>query len=109
MNPISQEVLMPPTPVLLWAYGRFIVIAIVILALLAMYAMLVRIPASLTRGRERLRCPVQLRPARVVFELGADGTTDVVRCSLARRPRGFFFGQRPIICGKACLHRLAEG
>ncbi|HYV56686.1 MAG TPA: hypothetical protein VE911_04035 [Candidatus Nitrosopolaris sp.] len=108
MNPIPQEVLVPPTPVL-WGYGRLIVLPIVILALLAMYARLVRVPACLTRSRERLRCPVQLRPARVVFELGPDGTTDVVRCSLARRPRGLFFGRRQIICGKACQHRPAEG
>src|SRR5262249_3579844 len=108
MNPIPQEVLVPPIHALLWGYGRLIVLPIVILALLALYALLVRVPAYLTRRRERLRCPVQLRPARVVFELAPDGTTDVVRCSLARRPRGFFFGRRPIICGKACVHRPAE-
>jgi hypothetical protein len=52
------------------------------------------------RERARLRCPVRLRPVRVLFDLGPDGRrTDVLRCSV--------FGRRPITCGKACLHHAA--
>jgi len=103
MNPIPTEVTAPITPLLMTGYGRLIVLPLVIVGLLVLYGLLVRVPATFTRVRERIRCPVQLRPARVVFEQAPDGTIDVVRCSLSRRGRGLFFKPRPIICGKACL------
>lgn len=59
------------------------------------------------RGREhrvhvRLRCPVKLRMARVVFRLAPDGTrTDVLGCSLA--------SGRLRTCGKACLPPAVRG
>ena len=47
--------------------------------------------------RERVRCPVMFRMARVTFRLAEDGTkSEVVRCSLLR-------GRRTIICGKVCV------
>jgi hypothetical protein len=48
-------------------------------------------------GRQRLRCPAQLRMASVTFRIGPDGRpTDVLRCSLFR-------GKPAITCGKVCL------
>lgn len=107
MNPIPHDVMVSVAP-LLNGYGRMIVLPVVLLALLALYGLLVRVPASLIRRREQLRCPVQLRPARVVFEVAPDGAIDVVRCSLSRR-RGFFRRRRPVVCGKACLHSAVQG
>lgn len=65
--------------------------AFVIFALLMLWTL-----CSVTRERRRFVCPIQMRPARVLFSLTPTGRrADVVRCSV--------FGGRPITCGKMCL------
>jgi hypothetical protein len=77
-----------------------------LMALVAAAAVAIMFGMMLWRGRPtarerlRLRCPVRLRTARVLFRLAPTGErVDVVRCSV--------FGRRPISCGKMCLHPAA--
>ena len=45
----------------------------------------------------KLKCPVRLRPARVLFSVAPNGRRlDVMRCSI--------FGRRTPSCGKVCIY-----
>src|SRR5437667_12852151 len=98
MNPIPPGVI-PHGPVAVHGYLEFLLL-LTVASLVVLFVMSLREVRGLHRWRERLRCPVRLRPARVDFRIGAEGRpADVLRCSI--------FGRRTITCGKACLHPTA--
>jgi hypothetical protein len=79
----------------------FLMLLSVVTAILTMIGFVLWGARHAYQERERLRCPVQLRMATVLFALPPEGRhTDVLRCSLFR-------GCPPIGCGKACLAREA--
>jgi len=97
MEPIPPGSVIDGTPQL----QVFMLLAIV--ALLAMYAVLLWAMWSKTHARERLCCPVKRRMATVVFGLAPGGArTEVLACSLFGR------GQ-PLTCGTPCLRAAAHG
>jgi len=96
MNPIPIP--QPgPVPTTLFTNGYLHALMLVtIVSLAVIFVMMLWTMWRATRERARVRCPVRLRRARVLFRLGAAGErTDVVRCSI--------FGRRPVTCGEACL------
>ena len=97
MNPIPIP--QPgPVPTTFFTNGYLHALMLITIASLAvMFVMMLWTMWRATRERARLRCPVRLRRARVLFRLGAVGERiDIVRCSI--------FGRRQVTCGKACLH-----
>jgi hypothetical protein len=77
-----------------------LLLLLTVVSLVILFAMSLRELRGVSRWHARLRCPVRLRPARVVFRIETDGRpADVLRCSI--------FGRRPVTCGKACLHHPA--
>lgn len=93
MNPIPQDGGIPA--VSLFANGYLDLLMLVALASVAVVlGMMLWSARDADRRRERIICPVRLRPARVVF---GRHPMHVVRCSI--------FGRRPITCGKVCAAR----
>lgn len=98
MNPIPPGAI--PTNLLVVHGYLEVLLLLIVVSLGVLFALSLRELRGVDRWRDRLRCPVRLRTARVEFRLGGDGKpTDVLRCSI--------FGRRPITCGKACLHQGA--
>jgi hypothetical protein len=96
MNPVTIP--QPgPLPTTLFANGYLHALMLITIASLAViFVMMLWTMWRATRERVRLRCPVRLRRARVLFRLGAAGERiDILRCSI--------FGHRPVTCGKTCL------
>jgi hypothetical protein len=95
MNPIPPGAI--PTNLLVVHGYLEVLLVLTVISLVVLFALSLRELRGVERWRDRLRCPVRLRMARVDFRIGGDGKpTDVLRCSI--------FGRRPITCGKACLH-----
>ena len=77
-----------------------LLLLLTVVSLVVLFAMSLRELRGFSRWHARLRCPVRLRSARVLFRIEGDGRpADVLRCSI--------FGRRPVTCGKACLHPTA--
>jgi len=104
MNPIPIP---QPGPIAttLYTNGYLHALTLITIASLAViFVMMLWTMWHATREGARLRCPLRLRRARILFRLGDAGERiDVIRCSI--------FGRRPVTCGKACLrphHGLAR-
>lgn len=96
MTAIPYDGVMPPLPLPADGYATLIMLLGIASAVVVFGMMLWAIRGTVRR-RERINCPVQLRPARVLFALGPGyARRDIVRCSL--------FGRRRVTCGKVCLH-----
>jgi hypothetical protein len=102
--PVPHDGGIPSVPMFANGYYELVVLitAAALLTAFGMMVMMLWALRNVTRRRERISCPVRLRPARVMFRVAPDGKrTDVLRCSV--------FGRRPITCGKACLRPVAAG
>src|SRR5262245_29510439 len=99
MNPATPGVI-PSMPLTLNGYVELL-IALALVSIVVMFGMLLWQAKREDRRRKRLRCPVRLRPARVLFQIGTGRKPeDVLHCSV--------FGRHPITCGKACLDHGAH-
>ena len=99
MNPIPPDGVMPATR--LFANGSLDLLLLITMAsLFVVFGMMLWTLRRATRERTKVLCPEHLRPARVRFQLAADGMrTDVLGCSL--------LGRRPVTCARACLKAAA--
>ena len=97
MNPMPPLEPIVRSPALVSAMEILMLIAVVSLAVL--FGMLLWNALHQRHERARVRCPVEKRPAQVVFRLAPGGQrTGVLRCSLLGAAQG--------TCAASCLHPL---
>jgi hypothetical protein len=97
MQPLPNEGGIPSGTIVVNGYLDMIML-ITIASLLIIFAMMLWMGWRAGKRRERVSCPVRLRKATITSSMSLTGKRiDVLRCSI--------FGNRPITCGKACVHQ----